>query len=137
MADPYYLQIFDAKLDAMFVRRGMVYTHERRRARKAETIAKQLVNDRTRRLRWSIHVKEVTDRRKRETGFWVGSDMHYAKNVHDGTTGPIHANGPWKLSVPAYRETIPGTVPRVRRAEVAGQRAQMFLVIAMNRVAPG
>lgn len=129
--------IFDAQLDRMFVRRGMVYNHERRRARRVETIAKSLVNDRTRRLRWSIRVIESTDRRKRETGFWVGSDLDYAKYVHDGTTGPIRANGPWKLSVPAYRETIPGTAPRVRRTSVRGQRAQMFLVRAMNRATPG
>ena len=133
MASPVYVQIFDAKLDAMFVRRGMVYTHERRRARKAETIAKQLVKDRTRRLRWSIHVKEVTSRRRRETGFWVGSDLYYSKYVHDGTKTPILPTRARYLSVPAYR----GARTHVQRESVRGQRPQMFLVIAMNRVAPG
>ena len=136
MADLLRVVIFDAQLDAMFVRRGMVYTHERRRARRAETIAKQIVGVRSRRLKWSIRVTEQTNRRRRETGFYLGSDLYYAKWVHDGTD-QIFAKSRLGMKVPAYRETIRGTAPTVRRRTVRGQKAQLFLVKAMNRVTPG
>lgn len=133
MPDGYYIVIFDAQLDAMFVRRGMVYTHERRRARRAETIAKSLINNRTNKLRWSIHVKEATSLKKRQTGFFLGSDLDYAKWVHEGTKTPIRPKRAKYLSVPAYR----GAKTHVQRLTVRGQKAQLFLVKAMNRVTPG
>ena len=129
----YYIVIFDAQLDAMFVRRGMVYTHERRRARRAETIAKQLVKNRTNVLRWSIHVKEQTARKKRMTGFFLGSDVPYMRYVEEGTDTPIRARSKKGMSVPVFK----GATERTRRRTVRGQKAQHILVRAMNQVTPG
>lgn len=137
MADVVRVIIYDAKLDAMFRRRGMVYTHERRRARRAETIAKRLVGKRSGDLKRSIRVTEATSVRRRQTGFWIGSPLYYARWVHDGTDSPIVAKSEEGMSVPIRREKIRGTSRRERRMTVRGQRAQLYLTRARDRVMPG
>lgn len=137
MADRIRVIIYDAQLDAMFRRRGMVYNHERRRARRALTWARRMAPKRSRALVNSLHVTEATSPKRRTTGFWIGARAPHSVFVHEGTRMIIFARSRKGMSVPIFPEMGPrGTSPRTRRRTVRGQRAQPFLTRARDRVMP-
>lgn len=80
----------------------------------------------------SIH-KHPVEWRGHRTTVVISADAGYARWVHNGTGPVIYPNGPF-LWVPRRWSITGAKVGRMRRAFVAGQRAQPFMTEALDFV---
>lgn len=119
--------VYDTRIQGMNVPGGEVNNYVRRKVGLTAVLAQEKAPVRTGRLKAGIR----TDVRTVRNGT-VGRVRSTAKHslwVHEGTTGPIFGNAGF-LWVPSSKY---GT-RRVRRSEVAGQRANPFLAEALDVV---
>lgn len=74
----------------------------------------------------------MTPRGKRGWRYTIRNDAEHSAWVHEGTVGPIMANGSY-LSVPMFRGSM---YPRFRARSVAGQAANPWIERAWDYVNP-
>jgi hypothetical protein len=126
-----FFVVYDSKITAMNAPGGQVYAYTRHKTEATLRAAKMFAPKRTGRLAGGIRIDVRQTSPDRVVGR-VRATARHSMWVHEGTYGPItaHTGGRMhdgKLSVPVFI----GAKRRMRRAAVAGQRANPFLERAL------
>ena len=133
--------VYDSAIEAMSLPGGQVYKWTRQRAQRIRTLAIKKAPKRTGLLRESIHSRY--EKPANGTIFYVGSDVYYAKWVHEGHPGSpgFHrlegkpgqaSHGIWK---PGYQHNLyRGKWPRGTPHGVIGTDPDPYLSSALEEV---